>query len=65
MKQMFGIIENLSGRYLFEYRTNQGNVKKAVFNTMERAREALDKYIIKRYPYSRFSIVQLGNIWEE
>ncbi len=34
-----------TGKVLFQYKTNQGNVKKAIFNDSKQAQEALDRYI--------------------
>lgn len=44
-KEMWVIRQNETGDIVFEYRTYQGNQKKAFFNSYGYAEEALNKYI--------------------
>ena len=39
------IKHKITGEFVFEYRTYQGNKKKAFFNSFKYAEEALNKYI--------------------
>lgn len=39
------IKHKLTGEFVFEYRTYQGNRKKAFFNSYKYARDVLEKYI--------------------
>ena len=47
MKKIYILKQKGTGKILFGYRTFQGNVKKAIFNRLEHAQEALDKYITR------------------
>lgn len=44
-KEIWFIRHKLTGEIVFEYRTYQGNQKKAFFNSFRYAREVLEKYI--------------------
>lgn len=43
--EIWFIRHKLTGEIVFEYKTYQGNKKKAFFNSFKHASEALDKYI--------------------
>jgi cytochrome c2 len=44
-KKMWIIVHKKTGEIVFEYCTYQGNRKKAFFNSLKYAEEALNKYI--------------------
>lgn len=51
------LIEHMdTGEVVFEYRTYQGNKKKALFNSKKRAEEALQKYIKNPEHYYVFKL---------
>ncbi len=45
------IKHKVTGKFVFEYRTYQGNKKKAFFNSFKYAEEALKKYIKNPHKY--------------
>lgn len=50
------LIAHKTGKTVFEYRTYQGNRKKAIFNYRECAEEALQKYIKNPEEYYVFQV---------
>jgi hypothetical protein len=66
-KALFGIAQETTGKLLFEYKTYQGNRKKAIFTSEKYAQEAIDKYIKDAYRLNNFKwrVVCIGEIFEK
>lgn len=43
--ELWAIQHKETGLFIFEYKTYQGNIKKALFNSVRYAEQALNKYI--------------------
>lgn len=57
-KDKFYLIRNtVDGKIVVDYRTHQGNRKKAIFTTKARAQEAIDKYLSDIY-----RVVEIENL---
>ena len=54
------IKHKITGEFVFEYRTYQGNKKKAFFNSFKYAEEALNKYI--KHPDMYFIVAWKGGV---
>lgn len=67
MKALFGIAQVNTGKLLFEYKTFQGNKKKAIFISEAYAQEAIYTYISKTYHLKdyKWRVVNLGEIFDE
>lgn len=49
-RDKFYLIRNITdGNIVIDYRTYQGNRKKAIFTTKEKAKETIDKYLNSNY----------------
>ena len=44
-KHIYGLMDSETGRILFEYKTNQGNRKKAIFSSEKQAIKAIESYL--------------------
>jgi len=64
MKKLFALQQD--GKFLFSYKTNQGNVKKAFFTNKKLAETAYKNYIEQGFSTKEYKleIVEIGEVLE-